>query len=254
MAPADTQGPVSAAPSPAETFTVPVADLNISQRYQCRAGGLNDRTVEEYAAKLRRGIEFPPVTVARIGGQPFVVDGFHRVEAHRRAGLHRIDVQVHDTTRAGALRMAALANTTHGLPLKSKDKRRVFRAFIRGHGHYDPKTKTLMSYRELEKALGGIAPHTTLRNWMQKDFPDTFRRMGGAEKPSQDLAEPIPEADPEDVMLADALEAVEGALKAAEGLRDGARRGRLIRALEDALARLGEGWKGDWVPAEAEDF
>ena len=80
-------------------------------------------------------------------------------------------------TQDEALRASALANTKHGKPLKSSERRNVFKNFIRGKGHKKPDGK-LMTYREISEALGGHVGHTTIYNWMRKDFPRVFKAMG----------------------------------------------------------------------------
>ena len=123
--------------------------------------------------------------------------GSIRVQAHKSEGHREIQAEVHEVTEQKARQMAALANTAHGLQLERPSKRRVFQTFVRGRGHYDPKTKTYLSYRELASALGGIASHTTLRNWMKQDFPKTFSKIGGGDaRPADPFEEP--ERDPDE--------------------------------------------------------
>jgi hypothetical protein len=69
---------------------------------------------------------------------------------------------------------AAAANMDHGVQLKPTERRGVFRAFIRARKHKNRAGQHL-SYRDIGAKLG--MNHNTLRNWMEKDFPDTFRAM-----------------------------------------------------------------------------
>jgi hypothetical protein len=85
--------------------------------------------VREYAASMAEqlaegGLRFPPVILFTDGGDFYWLgDGFHSVFAARKAGLSEIAAEV----RAGTLRDALLfgigANSAHGLPRSSADKR-----------------------------------------------------------------------------------------------------------------------------------
>lgn len=74
--------------------------------------------------------------------------------------------------------MAASANLEHGLQLKSDELRNVFKAYVSSRQHLRGKGYS-KSYREIGVELGKV--HTTIRNWMQKDFPDIAARMSGNE-------------------------------------------------------------------------
>jgi hypothetical protein len=67
---------------------------------------------------------------------------------------------------------AAKANTEHGLPLKAKELREVFRAFIDTRQHVLPHG--LMPYRDIAKRIG--KPFSTTRNWMKADYPRLFEQ------------------------------------------------------------------------------
>ena len=132
--------------------------------------------VREYARAMENGVRFPPLTVAKVEGGLFLVDGFHRYEAYRSLGVQRVDADVRQMTLKEALRTSAVCNLSHGLPLTKTEKRRAFKQFINGGGHL--KGKRFKSYREIAQELQGIGGHTTIRNWMIKDFPKIARKMG----------------------------------------------------------------------------
>lgn len=110
-------------------MTLPVGTIRLGDGTQARAG-LDERTVAEYAEAFANGTTFPPVTVFSDGESFWLADGFHRVEAARRAGLADIDADV----RAGTLRDAVLyacgANGTHGLRRTNADKRRAVETLL----------------------------------------------------------------------------------------------------------------------------
>ncbi|ABS66349.1 conserved hypothetical protein [Xanthobacter versatilis] len=68
---------------------------------------------------------------------------------------------------------------THGLPLKSRELRAVFKAYVGSGRHRDGVR--FRSYREIAVDLASRVSHTTIRNWMEQDFPSVFAAMGGTE-------------------------------------------------------------------------
>lgn len=91
---------------------------------------LNEETVNEYAEAIEGGEKFPPMTIYKDGSNNWLVDGFHRYFAYKKAGITRIKCEVHNGTLTDA-RIASLAvNTKHGLRRTNADKRKaVSRAF-----------------------------------------------------------------------------------------------------------------------------
>ena len=138
---------------------------------------LDRATVNKYAEQMLAGAAFPPVTVARINGELFLLDGWHRMSAAECIEAREIDAVVTNMSRQDAIWEAARANLTHGLPLKKTEQREVFRAYVRsGRHNHGGKYK---SYREIAKELGGLAQYTTIRSWMEKDFRRVFNSMSG---------------------------------------------------------------------------
>lgn len=176
---ADTDGPVAA---PGSSF-VDIADIITRADWQVRVR-IDDATVRSYAGIMRGGGMMPPVSVARIDGALYLVDGWHRLEAAKLNGETFIEATVCDMSETAARWAAAQANLRHGLPLKSGERRAVFRAYV-GSGHHRDGVR-FKSYREISADLANRVQHTTVRNWMQQDFPAVFAAMGGAE--------PVPDA------------------------------------------------------------
>lgn len=106
---------------------MPVKELKLSQ---IRTDGgtqsrekLDKEAVDEYAEKLQDGEEFPEVQVIQDGDNYWLWDGFHRLEAHRKAGLGVIRAKVEPGTLRDAILKSVGANDKHGVKRTDADKR-----------------------------------------------------------------------------------------------------------------------------------
>lgn len=78
----------------------------------------DDAAIERYRSALDK---LPPIVVARDG---ILVDGFHRLQAHKREGVDEIAAQdLGNLSDAEILRESVRRNATHGHQLSVKDKR-----------------------------------------------------------------------------------------------------------------------------------
>jgi hypothetical protein len=120
---------------------------------------------------------FPPIIAAKLpDGRLVVVDGYHRYSAFEELNEDYIKAKVIQCSFDNACWLAAKANLSHGVPLIRKDHPEVFKRYIRA-GQHRKVDGSLQSYRELQAGLGNIRNHTTLRKWMQKEFPAVFAEM-----------------------------------------------------------------------------
>ncbi|WP_158270682.1 ParB/RepB/Spo0J family partition protein [Limnohabitans sp. Bal53] len=103
---------------------ISISDIIADGQYQGRVT-TNTEVIDQYHEAITRGDTFPPVDVYEVGGQLFLVDGFHRYAAHCRAGAASILAVVTRGTQADAMEAALLANQTHGLPRSISDKRLI---------------------------------------------------------------------------------------------------------------------------------
>lgn len=162
---------------PDETRTLSVGEIVRDPALQFRSTHLG--TVRQYAATYRSGNAMPPVLVADYNGTLILTDGWHRMEALERNGQGTVDAVVTKVSSEEEIRwLAAKANTTHGRPLKSKEYREVFKAYIKAKQHR-MANGDFKSYREVATELGGTRGHTTIMYWMKRDFPSIARAMGG---------------------------------------------------------------------------
>jgi vacuolar-type H+-ATPase subunit I/STV1 len=70
-------------------------------------------------------VEFPPVVVFNDGANYWLVDGFHRWHANKKAGFLDIECEIHDGTRRDAVLWSVGANASHGLRRTNDDKRKA---------------------------------------------------------------------------------------------------------------------------------
>ncbi len=108
--------------------TLLLADIRIDPDLQCRANGINKRTVAEYAEALRNGAVFPPVVVFKDkAGVYWLCDGFQRHAARMLAfpDAPEIAAEIREGSRKDALVFAAGANASHGLRRTNADKKRA---------------------------------------------------------------------------------------------------------------------------------
>jgi hypothetical protein len=133
----------------------------------------------------------------------------------------------------------------HGLPLKPKEVREAFRAFIRAKQHQKPRGQ-FKSYREMAAELG--KPVGTIHNWMRKDFPRIAEQLGGNEefKGVGGLPE-VPTVAPQ---LAAASTALDELVVAFQSTSNPEVRGRIIVWMEERLREM-KG-SGSWEIEDAD--
>jgi hypothetical protein len=147
---------------------------------------LDPSAVKRYRDMTAAGSTPPPIKVGKVGDKLYLVDGWHRLEAgaiesSSDTGLCAEVLAVVKCMTEDEVRWeAAKANLGHGVPLKNRDYRNVFRAFIKAKQHHLGRG-VFMSYREMAAAVGVGKGHTTLRNWTREDFPKLYTALGGGE-------------------------------------------------------------------------
>lgn len=141
--------------------------------------GLTRATIKKYANLIMaEGPKaLPPITVAYIQDIGIVVvDGWHRYHAHIDAREKQIQITIREMTLEEAKWEAVKANQTHGRPMATKDYREMFRRYILAKDHLNEE-RNPKSYREMASDLGHIKAHTTIRNWVEQDFPKLFNAL-----------------------------------------------------------------------------
>lgn len=85
----------------------------------------NMEVVQEYADEIMRKGIFPPVDVFFDGNDYWLTDGFHRYEAHIKAGQDSIRANVRPGTKHDALLFSVSANIKNPLRLTRDDRRKA---------------------------------------------------------------------------------------------------------------------------------
>lgn len=87
---------------------------------------LNEEVVQEYVDAISNGrtTTFPDIDVFYDGENYWLADGFHRLEAFKRAGREKISAHLHQGTQRDAVLCSVGANSNHGLRRTNEDKRR----------------------------------------------------------------------------------------------------------------------------------
>ncbi len=106
---------------------IKISDIDIERSVQVRAR-IDPRTVEEYAEHITaKKPPLPPIIVfgPDSRGKYYLSEGWHRLEAHKRADRASVNATIRDGDWKAALEHALGSNARHGLRRSNADKRRV---------------------------------------------------------------------------------------------------------------------------------
>jgi hypothetical protein len=109
-------------PPAAKPRSLPVDSLRPMEETQVRAVAVSVEHVDSMIPFLS---DLPPIEVIRLNGGYGIVSGYHRVEAHRRAGKPRIKAVIVDIPIEHLTAYATRSNIAHGLRLTLAERRRV---------------------------------------------------------------------------------------------------------------------------------
>lgn len=152
--------------------TLRLDQITVDDAMQARVA-VDDSIVEEYAELMRSGHNFPSVEVVFDGKlkKHYLVDGFHRLAAARRAGIKTIGAVVTDGSMDEARWLSCGANKNHGLRRTNADKRKAIRAALMARpelsdtvlaAHVGVSNGTVGSYRA-ELAEAGVIRDVQVR-------------------------------------------------------------------------------------------
>lgn len=121
---------------------VAIDNIEIVENLQSRAEPhLYKEYVREFSEAILRGDIFPAVDVFWDGKKWWLADGFHRAEAHRKAGIIDIRCNIHYGTRRDAMIFSAGTTRSFPSPGQPRTKRGRRRCF-------SPMTNGLSSQRQ----------------------------------------------------------------------------------------------------------
>ena len=193
---------------------VPLASIQRVADFQVR-NKLHAPALKRYRQQMDAGSLPPPIKAARLpSGALVLVDGWHRMECgalqvdHLADGGSTVLAMVAEMTEEVARWEAATSNLGHGVPVKARELRKVFAAFVKA-GKHRRRSGKYLSYRDIGTALG--VGHTTIHNWMKHGFPSVFRAIGGVEH-----GNPNGEPARYDIPTVEQLQAQEAIRKAGE--------------------------------------
>jgi hypothetical protein len=173
---------------PVGPFFLALHDVRRDPLFQVR-----ERLVPDNLRKLRSaylsGKRITPILVAFVDGEelPFVIDGHHRYAVQEHIGVEVIEVLAMGSSKREARWAAARANLEHGQPLKTRELRPVFRAYISSRQHI-LRDGASQSYAEIGEAIG--VRKNTIWHWMKRDFPAIFQKMSRDDMPSGEREKP----------------------------------------------------------------
>lgn len=102
--------------------TISVHDLLYDRSLNPRLHGVDQEVVEFYSAMYQE-VHWPPILVHR--GTNKLLDGWHRVEAAKRAGVYSLAVQWVEAKDEELFALAVKANLGHGLRLTREERYRA---------------------------------------------------------------------------------------------------------------------------------
>ncbi len=115
---------------PANLATLAVGKLRLDGDTQPRAE-IDDDLVYDYADAYEAGVDLPPLVVFFDGASYWLVDGFHRWHAARKAELDKVPCEVRQGTLEEARWYSYSVNQTHGLRRTNADKRKAVEYALR---------------------------------------------------------------------------------------------------------------------------
>lgn len=101
-----------------------LTDISLNKQTQSRVAICQD-TVAEYAEAMLDGQAFPKITVFFDGIHHYLVDGYHRYFAYKKAGVTEVSAEIINGTLRDAVLYAAGVNNSHGLRRTNEDKRKA---------------------------------------------------------------------------------------------------------------------------------
>mgnify|MGYP000986723918 CR=1 FL=1 len=179
-----------------------IENIVVDKRFQSRVKGLDDAHVKDLMEAYERAdSEIDCPRVWNLNGLGMVLTrGFHRIEALKRLGRKRVEVEVKNGDVADALVDAAGSNSGHGLKRTNADKRRCVDMVLEAHPDWSSRRvaeeagvsdEFVRQYREeVEKKADGQVP--TVGTCENKVTGKDGKKQSRRKKKDKDAASPEP--------------------------------------------------------------
>merc|ERR1712178_87232 len=157
-----------------------IEKINVDQFFQMRGKELEDNVVEKYKERIE---ELPPIQVYLYHGTYYVVDGFHRLEAHKRLGYLYIEAEVteqsdDETFNTLKWKTDLQANNRFAKSMTPSEKRNVLKSMILNPDYFDDFPNTDEGRRSFTKLIEESKPisrPTVTKVW--RELSSTRERM-----------------------------------------------------------------------------
>jgi site-specific DNA-methyltransferase (adenine-specific) len=137
--------------------------------------------IDEYAASMKEGEQFPPVIVYHDGTEYWLADGFHRVRATEKAGLAEVDADVRQGTRRDAILYSVGANANNGVRRNQRDKRQAVVMLLTDEVWREMSDQEIARHCSVHwGTVGRIRAELISRNAIDASVQRTFVRNGTA--------------------------------------------------------------------------
>jgi hypothetical protein len=155
-----------------------VADLRSHEDCQARLG-LTEEAVKSYEQAYKAGKALPALEVFEVNGELIVVDGFHRLEAARRAGVETLPVEIVGKGTMAEAEWAALGkNHNHGVRRTREDKRKAVQMALANTAAAKLTNRSLAKYLEVS--------HTFVAN--ERKMAEVLGEVGNVASPEVEWA------------------------------------------------------------------
>ena len=157
-----------------------IEKINVDQFFQMRGKELEDDVVEKYKERIE---ELPPIQVYLYHGTYYLVDGFHRLEAHKRLAYSDIEAEVteqsdDETFNTLKWKTDLQANNHFAKSLTPSEKRNVLKSMILNPDYFDDFPNTdegRQSFTKLIVENKPISRPTVTKVW--RELFSTRERM-----------------------------------------------------------------------------
>ena len=132
-----------------------IEKINVDQFFQMRGKELEEDVVEKYKERIE---ELPPIQVYLYHGTYYLVDGFHRLEAHKRLAYLDIEAEVteqsdDETFNTLKWKTDLQANNHFAKSLTPSEKRNVLKSMILNPDYFDDFPNTDEGRRSFTKLI-----------------------------------------------------------------------------------------------------